>query len=958
MEKLNWESDIWTTKLWNIVDFSRVKNLFKAGITATLVAWAWTALAQDTSHFVSYNNWCDEKPTLCSSIKTNDVFDAWYDKKTNTFTIPASNQVIVWWPIIMPIVDEKNVSIFKSNFDLDTSWDISISDIEKKFGINLIEFHSLYKGETLFFEFNSEISSMYTDYNMLMEKKSIITDEQEMKKVDKEIFSLLKEIERKKTKLYIEYFESLQTKINWILSNDAQKIIFLSYLDTSDETIKSFHNYVVSNISQSASDEINKYQESSYVDTDIVEKLSKIESDVNISQFSKEELSKYSLEFIRLKDINNMKILSSWLHIDNLFEFLSDINNDGSINNSDKWILYWGQLLSLLNDIEKQMILEWKKDIFYSHLTYIFKSGGFEKEIKNKQDLFTLLKADPLSKRKFIDWINFLNLAWVDIAYVLKYWKDWVQIWNNSKEKLYNHPLIWKFIAKMKDKILNTKSELINIKSKGIITDKEYEQMIFNLEKTISKPWFDEQLFNQVVWMLSSLSGTYLSESSNLNGTKFSYSKNIFNPQNEKFIKKFIDKLELDLWLINTSAWNMLMLWLAYKVDHNLSQTDKLSYWFWAHFGVWSVSNVLPVLSLWYTKVTNLDEIKSAWIPNFDLTKNSFTISSNYSMLNVQWMNLWLFVWYKVDKQSALEEKYSEYSALLDTLFEYDVHLSLDQYWKWLEKKVNDEKFEKVNFIANSTSNIVNILEFNNFNSLSIWEKKTHIQIIKMQLLSKFLWYYATAEEEKWYWVSGFWLSFNLLLKIASWGFPLLPWIEFSKMTYDYDIDPSKKTVWEISKQYHDWESIDFSQDQSKFLSHLDTYINIKWLDIRYEDWLLKMSSNSEENIFDFLQKSWVYIFVNPSEKTTHQIWFDWKNIIFWDIKKLSTYIDTGKDGKKVVLVLWWEWVWNKIKLTSDTISVLTNNFPSKINEIKYNQRNISLQNIWNVTTKKIWIFM
>lgn len=960
MEKLNWESEIWTTKLWNIVDFSGVKNLFKAWITATLVAWAWSAaFAQDTSHVVSYNNWCSENPNLCSSLKTKDVFDGSYNKETHTLTIPTSKEIIVWVTQVPPKIVEKNASLFSSAFDVDNSWDVGVNDIEKKFSITLSEFNSLYKWDTLFYELNSEIQSLLSSYDSLIAKRDQLIDESEIKKADKEILSILKEIERKKMKIYVDFFENLKSKVNQVLQNDTQKILFLSYLNTQNEEVQNFYNFVLSTLTQSTiNNQASHSENGAYVSQELSNTLAKTDSDVNASLFSSQELLRYSLEFTKLRDVHNMKVLATWLNESNMFEFLSDINNDGIVSKDDKWVLYGAQLLSLLNDTQKQLEVEAYDSKLYTHIGYILQFGGFTGEVKTKQDLLQVLQNNPEVKLQFLEWVNFLNLSGIDVAYGLKYGSQWVQLWNDAKQKMLHHPLVGKLVLKMKDKMLNISQELTKIKSAGIITDKEYEQMMMKVEATVNKPGFDEVIFNQVVGMLSALSATYFSETSTLNGAKFSYSKNIFNAQNEKIIKKFVDKLELDLGVVNTASGNMLMLGLAYKVDNNISESEKLSYGFWARFGLWSINNVLPVLTLGYTKITNLEEVKEAGIENFELSKNSFTLSGNYSMLNVNGMNLWLFAGYKNDRQWALENKFEQYSQLLDKLFDYDGKMSLESFCEGLERKVNTPEMKKVNFIANSIVNVANILESSNFNNLSTAEKRRNIQVVKMQLLSKFLSYYASKEEEKGYGVSGFGLSLNILMKVATGGFPLLPWVEFSKMTYDYDMDQGKKTLSEMMKDTSSGEKIDFSKDQTKFLSNLDKYINVKWVNVSYKDGQIQISSEKEWNVFDVLQKAGVHILMNPAQKVSSQIGFQNNTIILWDIQTLSTYTDTSKDGKTVMIVIGWENSANKLKLTSQSVEILSNNIPSSVTQIQFSHRNMSLQNTGVLNTKKIGIFM
>lgn len=959
-ERLNSGAFDTTNRLWDIVDFSWVKGLFKAWVTAALISTATTTVAQEnTSIEDAYNAWCTQNAQLCSKTSSALPKIEGYDATSHSFVVAENNSVVVGKTHLSAKIVEKNASLFSTAFDIDNSWDVWISDIEKKFSINISEFNSLYKWGTFFYDLNTEIQSLLSNYDSLMAKRAQLENESDIKKADKEILSVLKEIERKKMKIYVDFFENLKSKVNQVLQNDTQKMLFLTYLDTQNEDVQNFYNFVLSTLSQSSNTTQAQHQENaSYMSPELTSQLAQTESDVNASLFSSQEILKYSLEFTKLRDIQNMKVLASGLNESNMFEFLSDTNNDGIVSTQDKWVLYGAQLLSLLNDTQKQLEVESDDSKLYTNIGYILKFGGFTGEVKTKQDLLQALQTIPEVKLQFLEWVNFLNLSGIDVAYALKYGSQWVQLWNDAKQKMFNHPLVGKLVLKMKDKMLNISQELTKIKAAWVISDKEYAQMITKVEATVNKPGFDEVIFNQVVGMLSALSATYFSETGTLNGAKFSYSKNIFNAQNEKIIKKFVDKLELDLGVVNTASGNMLMLWLAYKVDNNISESEKLSYGFGARFGLGSINNVLPVLTLGYTKITNLDEVKQAWIENFELSKNSFTLSGNYSMLNVNGMNLWLFAGYKNDRQWALETKFEQYSQLLDKLFDYDGKMSLESFCEGLERKVNTPEMKKVNFVANSILNVANILESSNFNHLSTAEKRRNIQVVKMQLLSKFLSYYASKEEEKGYWVSGFGLSLNILMKVATGGFPLLPWVEFSKMTYDYEMDQGKKTLSEMMKDTTSGEKIDFSKDQTKFLSNLDKYINVKWVRISYNNGQIQISSEKEWDIFEVLQKSGVHILMNPAQKVSSQIGFQNNTIILWDIQTLSTYTDTSKDGKTVVIVIGWENAANKLKLTSQSAEILSNNIPSSVTQLQFSHRNMSLQNTGVLNTKKIGIFM
>lgn len=907
------------------------------------------ALSQESNNISSQ---IDETRVSVQS-QTDAVVMNGYNKNTNTLTIPASSWVIVGWPINTSTVDVLNKSLFKDIFDLNKDWNISVSEIEQKFEINLSDFNAIYRWDLSFFDKNSEIISKRNNLKDLIERRKTMTEESDIRNIDKSITSLNSEITLLLNKLYIEYFDLLIKKVNYTLKDDSQKLLFLSYLP-QELNLENFKNFLVSNLKQKISENIETYQEISYVSDDVTSSLLKNGQKLSSDMFTSDDLAFYSSNFYDLKDVYNSKILSVWLNEDNLFEYLSDINNDWKLTNTDKSEVYGLQLSSILKHSLSQLSLTQNNEKFYSNLSYVFSLWGMKVDIKNNQDLLNLLSTSPEAKFHFQDGIKISLIKWWDIAYVLMYGEEWIEKFNQLKQKLYNDQMLWVLVSKIEAWISDLWNQLAKIKANGLITDKEYADQLAMIEKYKLEPWFHEKIFEYAVWLLSSVSAMYLSETSNMSWAKMQYSKTIFNPQMQEITKKFVDSISLELWVANTQSWNMLMVWLAYKVDSVMSEDSKITYSLWARAWLWESNNILPFLSLAYTKITNLDDVKRAWFQQFDLSKTSFSVWVDYSMLNVNGVNIWIFAWWSEDRLWALEVKFSQYKKSLDNVLIYNDALPLDWYIALLDRKLSNQEFENISFLRAWLKNIKTTLEALDFDKKDIQERKKLIEILKHKLSMDFITYYSNQEESKWWELSHFWARASLLSK-ASW-LAFLPSIWATKLENVYDVNSSRYILWKMSSELLDWEEVDFSIFQWRFLSNLEKFINVKWLDISYEAWILKLTSKDGSDIFEFLEKNWMNIYIEPSEKIMSEVWFKNNSINIWNIWSLWVFVDSSKDGRKVALVLWTWWIAKKLSLTKDTKVILENNFPSSITKLDVKAKNLVLQNSQRLTKKYFWI--
>lgn len=926
--------------------FNTWKTIAWVALSAAIASWP--ALSQEKNEVSEQIN----ETRVSVQEQTNNVVISGYDKDRNTLTLPSS-KVVVWWPIDMSSVDVMNKSKFKDLFDLDKDWKISLSEIEQKFEIDLSDFNAIYKWDLSFFEKNSDIISKRNNVKDLVERKKSLTEESDIKSIDKSITWLNTEINLALNRLYIEYFDLLVKKVNYTLKDDSQKLLFLSYLPT-ELNLENFKNFLVSNLKQKVSENQETYQEISYVSDDITTSLLKNWQNISPEMFTSDELSKYSSNFYDLKEVYNSKILSVWLNEDNLFEYLSDVNNDGKLTNTDKSEVYGLQLSSILKHSLSQLSLTQSSEKFYSNMSYIFSLWGLKVDIKNNKDLLNLLSTSPEAKFHFQDGIKISLIKWWDIAYVLMYWEEWIEKFNSLKQKLYNDQMLWMLVSKIEAWISDLWNQLSKIKANGLITDKEYSDQLAMIEKYKLEPGFQEKIFEYAVWLLSSVSAMYLSETSNMSGAKMQYSKTIFNPQMQEITKKFIDNISLELWVASTQGGNMLMVWLAYKVDSIMSEDSKMTYSLWARAWLWESNNILPFLSLAYTKITNLDEVKKAWFQQFDLSKTSFSVWIDYSMLNVNGVNIWIFAWWSEDRLWALEVKFSQYKKSLDSVLEYNDKLVLEAYISLLDKKLSDKSFENVSFLKAWLKNIKTTLETLGFDKKDSQERKRLIEIVKHKLSMDFITYYSNQEESKWWEISHFWARASLLSK-ASW-LAFLPSIWATKLENVYDVNSSRYVLWKMSSELLDGEEVDFSIYQWRFLSNLEKFINLKWLSISYESWIVKLTSKDGSDIFEFLEKNGFNVYIEPSEKIISEVWFANNSINIWNIWNLWVFVDSSKDWRKVAIVLWTGWIAKKLSLTKDTKVILENNFPSSISKLDVKAKNIVLQNSQRLTKKYFWI--
>lgn len=923
------------------------------GINRTTIAWVAVsaalasapALAQEQK---SVSPQVDEAQTFVKQ-QTSGVVTPWYDVNTNTLTV--SPWVIVWSPIISPQVDTVHQAFFKSVFDLNGDGQVSKDEIEKKFEFSLDKFNALYSWDPSVFSNDPELLSIRNNISDL-EKRQLGVSQSELKEIKKSIESLKLQHQSLKDKKFIEYFDLMYKKINYSLSNDNEKLLFLSYLPDTKE-FRNFKAFVKANIVQDLGQNLDTYKEVSYVSPEIQSKLITSGQTQELSKFSQEDIEKYSASFISFADVQNIRALSFDLTTNNVIEFLSDMNNDGKLSNSDKSEIYWLQLFSVLNDIENQLSVLWEGNKFYENLSYIFALWGFETKISSREELVALLKVLPEVKLNFISWIKTILIQWWDLAYILKDWAVWFEKYSSMKEKLSQEKHIWKIIKKIEDSFLQGQAELTRLKSEWNITDKEYAEKLSIIEKYKLDPSYKDKLLENAISILSQISWTYLNQDSKFNGFKFSYKQRAFSPQNEKTVKKFIDNLSPEIGIASTSSWNMLVIGLAYKFEKEIDTWDNLVAQFWVKSWIGTSNNLLPFISLWRITDQNLTTLKSAWFKDFALSKESFSYGLSFSMLNVKWIDAWFFVWWSEGRLAALELKYSEYAKIIDKAFSYDGKMTLWEYMQQLESKLQTSEYSDISFLTSNLSNIVTTLETLWFDDATKEQKLKNIISVKSKMVSDWFTYYAQIEEEKGWNLTHKWFRVGLLSK-ASWV-PVLPSLWWSKIYNLYNLNPWKYGFLGISNELHWWEKLDISVLQPRLLASLEKFINIDWLSIINENGVLKLSTKNLENIFEFLKKKWISIRLESTESVFSEVSVISNTITIWDVKDMSIFVDNYLDGKRVTIVLWKWWIEWKIALTQEMQDLFGKNFPSAIWTTNFYSKNSVVQNQQQVTQKSFW---
>lgn len=697
-----------------------------------------------------------------------------------------------------PIKDERVLTVDEANFlqkfDLNGDGKVSAEDIEKKFSVSLSKFVPLYKGDLSVLDGESEIMAMFDAAQSLSENRAAAKTEEERRELDGKLKSLYAKIEDAKLRLSIQYFEKLKNDFEKSFASSGDRLLFLSHME-KDDKLASFHDFVLNSLDQIQKDvKYRAFADRSYVTLDSTStNIYKVEADIPEGKVSQEESDAYASSFIATKDVLNIRTLAPYVTESNVFEFLSDLNNDGKLDDGDNGIFSGKQLSEMFTTMEASMLKNGKEKDFYTNLSYVFALAGYDAKISNKTELTKLLTTDPLAKVHFVKGLSRLAISGTDLSYVLRDGEKGVGNWAKQKEKIMANPYIGKIMKKLLDGTTNLDKELEKLRAQGLITDKAYDKALKDLEATVIAPGFEEKMLGQVLSLLSAFTASYMSEKGGLSGAHFSFSNQSLAPMNE-VMKKFSDSFDTNLGIYNTKEGSMLMLGLSYRGEMKLNDTESMNFLVGTNVGLGKDNNILPILGIGYVNNTNSEALEKAGIVKFDETKKFFGLNARYSMINALSGSAGFGFSFSEDKRAAILAKRTQYAKLLDSVMEYDGNASLAEYLKTLETRLSAPENEKVAFLSASLPAFA--IQLKSLDTLKDTRaKRALIEEQKAYLLSSFTDYQARKESDKGYGVSAWGLGANILLRVVTKGLPIIPSLEVSKITVNYAGNQMKETV-------------------------------------------------------------------------------------------------------------------------------------------------------------------
>ncbi|MDD3793721.1 MAG: hypothetical protein PHI37_02830 [Candidatus Gracilibacteria bacterium] len=846
--------------------------------------------------------------------------------------------VIVGGPIEPQEIYTSNEFRFKERFDLNRDGEISVSEINKFFDMDLNDFNRLYRGDIYVFDTDSLIMSLKSNISDLEEKRSLSSNESENDSIKKSIDSLVDRIKSRRKELYLSYFSLLEKKINHALNDDNDKILFLSYLPNIPE-LADFKIFVQANIAQAKNDG-KQHQEVSYVPKENTKGLKQLDEAPDLSAFSQKEQDRLLSSFINPNEVHNARLLSKSLTQDNVFEFLCDVNSDGKLTQDDKGEIYGLQCLSVLKDIESQFIAQGREQDFYNNLSYVFSLGGVQVPFDSREGLLSMLKTNPENKFYLFHALKSIILNKGDLAYVLTYGKDGFREYNELKEELANEAIIGKIISKLEEGFSLAKRELAQMKLKGVITNKEYVDKLAIIERYKLDPSYKDKILESALSILSQVSSVYLSENGQLSGLKIAYSNKAFRPQFQEQLNDAINSLSLDLGVVNLASGNMLMIGISHSKEYDLGPDSKLVTTLGTRVGLGNSNNVLPFFSLGFVEKLNSYEIKASGYKEFDISEESFSLSISAGLLNTTGLNYGLFLGWSKDRLEALQIKTSQYTQIVDKFFAYDGVSNLEEYIDLLKKRLTKPEFKELDYLGNTLENIRISLDAFGFNQANDLYRAKYIENLRAKTVNDFLTFYAKIEDSKGREFSRLGVGIGAISKAS-----ILPSLGWDEINNNYIINQGKATFSGISGELKSGKEIDMGSKQTQFLSQLNKFLNIQGLKVTFESGLIKITTESGENVFDFLNKAGMSVFLEPTEEILSQVGFENNTIVIGDVGNIGIYVITSNTSRTVSLILGNGGSYEKVQLTRKMTEILGDNYPSSMGNIQVNGRNIVIGN-------------
>lgn len=232
------------------------------------------------------------------------------------------------------------------------------------------------------------------------------------------------------------------------------------------------------------------------------------------------------------------------------------------------------------------------------------------------------------------------------------------------------------------------------------------------------------------------------------------------------------------------------------------------------------------MLSLGHISQTNMQEIENAGIADFDENTNRLKVGGSLSMTNTRGTMLGIGFKFNGEKKSAVEKKLSEYSQLLEGVFDCDTTSSLESCMQHIQNTITSEKYKKVSFLKDSLVEIERRLRMMNFDGMTPTVRAKMMQEEQAFYVTKFLNSQAANAKEKGWAVSGISLGISILAKIV--GIPFIPGIEVSKSSMKHSPDQAKKTAERIISQDGIGTTTVLSKDDKNLGKNMEAMFGIK----------------------------------------------------------------------------------------------------------------------------------
>lgn len=614
-------------------------------------------------------------------------------------------------------------------------------------------------------------------------------------------------------------------------------------------------------------------------------------------------LMELNVMWVSMYDIWNTQRLLEKTWPENIFDILCDYNCDWEIDDDDESFISWLQLKDAINDIlidesfgktpqerEKKLI---------ANIWYFLNRMDGSVKIKTKQDLYNEFKLCPELRNKFIKELHLLWQKTWDVDYLLRYGEKWVSKWMDVRkqslkylEKDENYQRIYKKIQKKQEDLFNK----LKIDMK-----KEIDEWRITDQWTID-------LYNAMFVKKNSSFWDYINFEWAALAVNLSMAMSTFSSQEIDF---FVDhEIKFQLWFAN----GLPMIWVTWKVFDKEFGNNKQYNLFW----VWWVMLFVPFFILGSRYKMNIDEIERSWLSWYNTKMGNL-----WSYTNISPIWAWFTVSYDKNTIEWINQKRDQFRAIMWELFsmgESDIQ-SKDWVLKKLRENLvnqntNQEHKLDMKYIEDIIKNVWMQLDIVWFDNLSMDQKVEVLHLIKYSYIN--IWTERVLNDNEWFKFSWVWASFQILFEFIP---IILFWASFEYVQADYELDKDKAIIdslwinswiW-LEKVELEWEKHS-KKKRMDFAKKLESKINVSWLTVKEDNWMIKITPPEWENIIDMLN---VYVELWSGYATN--VHYDWKSLILWDMH--ISYINQRLDEDEIHYLILWPW-WSKWKqkLTKDIL--------------------------------------